>query len=687
MPEEVPVVLEKYKPDEDPFRVVQTGWETGEIFIIKMASHNMATTSALLTNLMKMPTKRTDYDSKTELEAAAPTTFYGIDEGSCQFLEWLLDLVSQARTFVRQVRSSSTWPVKPSVVLGVDGLACAFWYLCEDMRRGLMHEGPNPMYLIDAATPILTAANTVAKVIAGLDWKIIATPTPDSENNWTQVRRWIYALGLYWQSSFPKFFARFDSMQEVQITRTVEIFTAAAIYVIADFYFLSAAQSDRAMFNIAFLRKGLVSGKIDPSLATSIERFWDPLAKLGKYARYDGTKNASYTTNFIDAQLVNSESVEESIHDYNTEFVVCDLALKLARSMFGISKYDKAGEVKHFASLLDLANSGGDANANTIVALSDTGFDTHGISTWMLGANMAICQKYLQDCRMRDEEWEFAVRKKLHWTHAEISEWAATIFTKFSMKGSLMGLCEASAYKALKRNIYSAADAGGIIATGEGRDPNLVHSTSTLQLTMAKAGYISQSPWILLFLQGYMKEQSRLIMPTDWTIEEFIQELRFGMLLGKVDAYATSGRKWLGKKLHFVQAVNSKTKEVIEMWKMKDEEIRVEFITDVLAHTTGVFTTPALSAKYAFGLVEVAPDPLEYNSEARPKGIEDQGTCFIPRFGDPNVMKAILSRVYGPLSSTKAAAPAAPSTPASVVKPASNAPPTANSADAEGEGE
>lgn len=641
---EAVVQMVQLAPVEDREETYSTGFDNIDITVINMPTH---TDSTVITHQLTMPTKRTGFDDAADLISATPAKHYKLAANENRMMaDVVLDLVCQQRTYIRAAIKGS-WPDMSSSTSYLTALK-------KEMAEGLMWKPPQKLQ-----DDGVTASTTIAQYVAGFDWKQAGTPAYEGHFGW--LRRSFYTLGLLWAPSFPPFSARLTEQRLVQIERMFYIYTCAAVKIVADLLIaLLPIQSDKAMFNIALKIANLVNKKVDPTMGSNIEPIWSKFAELNKVlVTSDAIENEKvWVSDYIDVSLINGTTLEDSIHEYKTEFMVSNIALKLAREMAGIGKYEKCGATDHFLILWNNAcytKTGTPCTGGPLAIAT-----SHGAGKWTLGLETYCALKYLEDCRQMDEEWVKFIAKSVHWTYKDISVWGAGLYTSFSMFKSVMGLADPTSYRGLRAlfNWGTRGETSGWDIAPDTWAPSDILSGGAI---VRGSPYWHAADWIYPFLQyGDLKENDIIYFPVGWTMPEFINRCRWGMLLATngdiTDYHRTTERqlKYTAQHLRLVTLVNNKNREIVCLMHTpggEDKDVETLRFEHVLSATD--FTNYFMVANKFIACLDYVDHSMHLHYQApRPK-IEDGWPSQIVKIGNRDVQKKFLQLYIGATASLK----------------------------------
>jgi hypothetical protein len=405
-----------------------------------------------------------------------------------------------------------------------------------------------------------------------------------------------------------------------------------AARVILDFFFIGGMQSDRAAFNIGLLQEGIISKKVDTEgiSTTSIDAIWTLIAKTGKIDFLANMENddiadqETYTTDFIKADLINGTTVEQSVRDYTLKFVVSDLGLKLARVMFGIGKVERGGTTEHFVTLLDLACYSGVAAGGSLTNNTD-----HGVTEWEIGLNTVLAQQIFKDIIGFERDWEQAVLKSKSWTFADISTWASSQLTEFNFVTSLMGIADNDSLRGLQ-SIYAFGTMG---ANGWQTAAVIEDTLDIITGDAFDEDTFEVMAWVYMFAQGQIEDQKRIHMPVEWSENEFLFLLRWGMLLstdGDITSLNLGGiqERYAPTRIRLAEVREHKTGDRLCLtFANAVEVIRYKNLKDMENYH---------STKWVHSLMlsDILPTGERRVQAARPAGFKDTVSAYIPSIGE-----------------------------------------------------
>lgn len=614
-----PLTIEQIKGlDTDPHSVIQTGYETIHIVMETMLLASTGITPYTL------PYAATDMDSVDDLESATPTTFVEKDEGGNPKLMMIMnDLYAQAMTYIRAC-GVGVWP-------DLTNSTCLINFFGQDVRAGLLNKMPP---LLDED---LQDCTTLDEVIKGINWKDDSAGTVEKHETW--IRRFMYVLGLTWSIKFPNFTDKVQTTDaQTYIDRVIDIVVCLAVIVLWHAIVLACIQSDRAVFNIALIRDNLVSKKIDRDmLKSAVDPAWNNFMKENKLDVLSTSMSghSTYTTDFVLLDMIDGATLENSIYEYKTQFIVPKLSLEIARQFFGIGRWDKNGEQVNFMFLL-----------NGVPATSGGNYDTHGETQWELGINTAVGISYLQNVRGWDQDLRLMIEKQKHWTWADIKGLVdEDFFVTFSMQDSLKGFIENDAYRGIRiMSYHTDSTYNSNCVTTEGvRSPSGIHSTGTLKTTFTDSGIVGAT-WAYIWTQKFITERYKLFMATDTTMDQLRFILFYGLWLGLDSSTTWQTTRYSLTEIRLVEMVEAKdTKKCVCLaYASGAVQIRFEAIPNVLDFTT----YGATALKFMVGLTDKnVPYTLKF-SAARPKGLENNWGCYIADFGRPEKIRELARLIF-----------------------------------------
>lgn len=501
-----------------------------------MLSHEKSGVPTFITDMYKLPMSRAGWGASkdaalTDLLAAAPTNWWCYDKTGAKIgrLDFIWEMEAQSLCYMWG------WSAFKAPSFNSSGKAL-FKSFFADMKNALLELTPNALQY-----DLSTAATTLAQMLQGLadkdggsSDKIIA------HRQW--FRRWIIAIGHVWAKLLPRFNERWENQDATQVNRVVYTFLAAAIDIISDFFAIAFQQSDRTMFNLTFLDVAYADKKIPTNLQTAVNawllhfvtRSKNPIsATFSKYTQY--------TDAFLDISAIASTSDTRMVDTIQKMSVkkssASDLALKLARQMFGVGINKSEGDENNFIVILDAYNGLNTSTTPDTVAPLST---NHGTTKYCLGYNMVIGHLYFEDIDdFREKTWKLALKNRRHWSFDDLEPWFKTLYTPYSFFDSITGLAEDASWKGF-RQMTQYSTIGAYYTDSWFSDLMAVVSTNDLKIdALAKVdagGYTRPASfWVYPFLMqsNLVDRRIRIFCYHTWSEQELIFALRWGMLLGR----------------------------------------------------------------------------------------------------------------------------------------------------------
>lgn len=651
-----PVALESVSPEHDSHVIHSTGYETVDVTLLGMITHMHDSTPAWLTHRDLTPAEHAGINGvspvtiATALAHATDGSFIYAAGASADTNAWNLhgylgDLTALSLGYITCLANN----IEPTIHANYE-----FSQFRTLMRAALLN---TPL------SDVLTNTS-LATLIADLDWYVSGSLDKIAEHReWT--RRWIYALGLMWRSEFPKMNERFETMTDAQITKLIDLFLAGAFSSLWYFFIMAAVQSDRAAFSLGYLDKGLLSGKITDEMKTTVSDRWAELVRRNRPAITVPYNHTASTVPFLEVAAINGQTLEDSLHDYNTEFFVPDFSLKLARQMFGIGRYDAHGEKTDFAILLDRC-WGVDTNAvgeDTIAHISAIAAVTAG-TAWELGRNTALAILELRTMTGFRNLWLRALTNRRHWTYDEVSKWAEKLWTPMSMIKSMNGIVENDAYKAIRSTVFFTAYAHPLVSS-RFADPNDMVSTNDLaqdryaavnESTMADRAPLA-SPWIypFVFQSNHCNPMYSIHFP-NLNDNELTAWIRYGMLLGRnqnseYGMQESTMMKIFAKRFHLVDVISHKDEAVVGLMSSDAEMIRFSSLAIPAARYDANEPAYSEAEKHTCTCFIRTPVFVQSTSAARPTA-KGEHPCYMHNLGrNPELPRRLLEKAMLPPSS------------------------------------
>jgi hypothetical protein len=599
-------------------KVIATGKESLRIYILKYLmneAYGVDSEYSIKYSSVSTPTLRAAYDDVDELEDAS-SNFFGVEHSSnTQPMEFLLDVVAQARTFMRSA-ARGVWPdlASSSALLA---------FLALEVRQALLDQ-PHTQTQEDMAT----AGTTLTNILEGISWSDDGLSTNDMHCQW--LRRLVYIWALSWTGKLPNLAQNIAATQAmtVNMNRIVDVITCLIVFEIFYFFLIGYVQSDRAMFNVGFLGYELAKLKTHDEMATALDPIWEHFAKQNKIGYMSAMSNHSaWTADFIDQTEIEANTLDSTIDRLSTSFIVSQTGLKMARSLFGIGNY-KDGE--HFAFLLNGTPASGDGAG-----------EYHGLSDWMIGVNSAIVMRCFEEMKGWNEEINSAIMRNKHYTFLELKDLISSYFTEFDFVSSVKGICDNEVYWGLRRNLTFADNpiSSALLETEVVRDPQAVHDTNVLLPQVADASFedwagIPIAP--LIFLQGRINPRNSLMIPADVTEAELGWDIIIWCLTALTSSTDWQDQRYEYNSTQLVSFIDYKTDELVDLALANANVVRWDF----RINPNEIATYPSAGAKYLAGLIEGGYEGLtRYESEARPHDWKDKHMKVIDFFTEESILR------------------------------------------------
>jgi hypothetical protein len=615
--------LLKLDPDQDQNAILQTGFKVLDHTIFNQ--YVQASDAGDLVTF-PLPSKRTDFDKTDELKSATPATFYKGDVTGVLINDVIFDLKSQARTFVRALYKGTFVDMSASKTM--------FMQLFPDVWAGL-HKLPPARLQEDGAT----LASTTLQILKAFNWKDDGAGTNDM--HWTYLRRWFYLLGKRWSSRLPHLTDKLQlANASTYETRIVEIIECMMIQVLYD-----------------FIRDNLISKRLD---ASNFDAVQDPLAKLYmqelKPVVLSGISGyTEYRTDFINASLINNGTLDDSIYEYKTQYVVSSLALEIARQMFGVGEFDIHGDQGLFGLFY-----------NGVSPSSGGLYDTHGSNSWCLGLNIALSIDILEDDREWWTELQYCINRQTHYTWTDLKAFIKDFATDYNVLDSVRGIIDNDAYKAYRRHFNFSEYAVPLTAEAPRGVTDIVNTSGSVYVSNATTKMLG-TIWPYIMLQGLMPSRSVLYFNQDWTENEIKYDLLYGILVDLDTSASWQDHRYNYSRYRICSIVDSKNPDDMKCLVTSDSPaLRFESIADVLAvaGTYGHYSE-STAAKYQSALVTVMPSFWQVEQGPRPKGNVGAYPVKIVNLEYPEVLRSLADIAFGKMS----VSPSKPAPEASESKP------------------
>lgn len=600
MPGNETIAVRKLTNETDFEELVATGREKYDITVANLMLQD---TDDLNPGFGFTVTTHSGYDDIDELESQS--AFYTLGEGgNPAFMEMMIDVASQVRTAFRCI-SRGQWPT-------TRGGGCLIEYMYGEVENALLDK---PHTKLDE-TFSTDESGDITDILEGLDWKDTGLGT--TEMHETVLRRLTYVWALNWRGKFPALAQNIVSTNsmEANFNRIVEVITWLIFYEIYYMYLIGYIQSDRAMFNLAFLDYELAKNKTLDDMKTAVDAAWTYYVKRNKIAHVSGMDHyTAWTGEFINDTQIDSSTLDNTIDKLRLNYIVPTTSLELARQVFGIGRTSKS---VNFAFLL-----------NGKVCSSSGDYDTHGIGEWAIGLNTALVQPLFKEMKQWNKEIETSILKNKHYTFLELKPLLDGYFTEFNFVGSLKGLSEEEVYWGVKRHFaYTDGTVDNALIAEATRDPSDVAASGTAPVA-SLANWDGVQLWPLIFCQGEIAENYALQLPPDITMRHLKFDLLLGLMFDVEASTSWQDNRWFSINHQYVQMTNQKSSEVTDLCYSDREEARWELLVD---HCDGT-TYDSIAWNYNVALILGGVQSLDQVfQEPRPFGWEGKHTQIIDDF-------------------------------------------------------
>jgi hypothetical protein len=685
-------IVHKTDHDFDPKIILHPGYKVFDIMMTNMLLQPAESVTAGF--ISSAPATRGTIDSVllldnlTELVKVDDTdsAFPELEDDGKPVLMQLQKLLLEAWTIVRSVVHNETWPDIEKYHVG--GSACAtaggypgktewdtwdagkgmqiFFIGFEAYKAGLMYEN-YPNWGQDLEGAVTSAAPAVRDdahdLVGGLLWY-----DSDDNHHYSWYCRIMYGLGLAMRNDFPDLTSRIESTtSQTMLFRNIESMYFLAIVALNDLFPLSAMQSDVAVFNLAGLYETNRNRNIPEDIYKAADNDWLPFVVPDKYATFAvANKWQTYTGDFINTSVIEATTIDNAIHNWKTQYLVCGWSLKMARSMWGLGTYSKRGNTIHFANLF-----------NGIIPTADGLYNTHGVSSWALGINISIGIDYLKARQTLPQDFlRFVNKKNFTWT--QVNEIYSKFFTPFSVLGSLNGYCEPEVYIASRRGVlfedfvdttsfFRNESVSNVGTAAEYYQSNTDTIVADLSTTLYYGG-----EWIWLYTHQYIPEDYYLLMPYQWDDKEIYYSFLFGILFDTI--YDPSGvtidadfDKVKHSHARFVECIDAKQPEKVSclITSTVVDQPKIEDVKDVLA--TGSLDT---TMKYGMELVNRQATGASIQVGHRPNQWKGASTTYIENIGNRDVALGLIANSF--MYSTSGAQVKEPAKPDNIKPPDQN---------------
>jgi len=625
--------------DFDPTRIIQPGYnvkQVGPIVTMLLQATASATASFGYVN------------SATYLDNIAKyvdnsTPVYPAPADEDPVLGMLEQMVAQAWTAIRYIVYGGDYPTMDVTIDDNLFKGCFEFFKAGILNRPFPWVKKGDMDILDSGL-----TTDLSDAIEGVSWGDDAALSP-AYDHIAWFARIAYAFGVSMRGDFPQLSQRIEATNNATIvTRNLEALFFLFPITLMDYFYLSAAQSDVAVFNIAALLDSLVNKKVPSEIFNAIDQSWRDFVIEHKYAVL-GTNLSdlrTYTGDFIGHSLLDATTLDNVIHDWKTKGMVSNWALKKARTNWGIGVYEKHGEKVHFMNLFN-------------GAIPDTGYTTHGDTTWELGINIALLVDYMKNREELVRDYLAYVNKKSY-TWTDVAKIYSTWFTEFSVLTSLKGFCEPEAYRPLRRQFaYSdhptntngwRDETGGLLT----RDPQLLLTGDAFKDDENTRSLASE--WAYFYFYNQLPSHYRLYFPYDIDEAEFYNMMWFGLLFDMTaddgDAYSTLDMDidtdlcmYTVRSMRLIEMINSKMPDKVEClaWAYDTQIPKFEDVNDVLDLAN--YEDTAL--KYGSELIDSAPASNTAYCSHRPKGWKDAPVVYLDMIAHEDVAKQMITNAIG----------------------------------------
>jgi hypothetical protein len=608
MPGNETIAVRKLTNETDFMELVATGKEKYDITVVNL---ELQDSDDLEPGFGNTVTSHPAYDSLSELETNSQ--FYTLGQsGNPEFMEMMMDVVAQVRTGFRQV-ANGVWPV----TRGSDNL---IEYMYGEVENALLDK---PHTKLDE-TFTSNETGDITDILEGLDWKDTGLGT--TEMHETVLRRLVYVWALNWQEKFPKLAQNIVATQSMQTNfdRIIELVTWLIIYEIYYMYIIAYIQSDRAMFNLAFLDYELAKNKTLDDMKTAVDAAWTYFVKRNKIAHVSSMSHyTSWTGDFINDTQIDATTLDNTLDKLRLNYIVPTTSLELARQVFGIGKVQKNST--NFAFLLNgkLPSSSGD-------------YDYHGIGEWAIGLNTALVQPLFKEMKQWNKEIEQAILRNKHYTFSDLKSLLDGYFTEFNFVGSLKGLAEEEVYWGVKRHFaFTDGTVDNALVAEATRDPSDFAASATAPV-VDYSNWDGVQLWESIFCQGEISENYALQLPPDITMRHLKFDLLLGLMFDVEESTSWQDHRWFAINHQYVQMVDQKTLEVTDLCYSDREEARWSFMIDHCVSTN----FKSIAMEYNVCLILGGVQSLDQTfQEPRPFGWEGKHTMIIDDFTRPEHLR------------------------------------------------
>jgi len=656
MPADLPLVLEKVKPENEPCELYATGYDTLDLSVIQLP---LFTGDDISSDMQVLAMARRDAvgslsDQLADLVKANPSKFMDINDSGKPYLDYLLDMLAQAWTYVDGVGRLKTFADMSS-----SGAALVF--IMPHIKAGLLGL-PFPRFANDwDGSATASDANTLEDQIAGTGWNDTSELGTNC-HHWQQLAREAYSWALDLEPNFPKFWSRLEQNGDSVMQRVIWLYVAGFVISYVPFWFVAACQSDRFAFEVAFKQTNSLNRKIDVGLAGPLDPIWEQFARIRKFQYLASalSNQDMFVADWVDTSLVLGPTLEDSIHDYQMTFRVPNYALKKARQMFGVGKATFKGTNENFAILCNLAcfTKSGDGGALSISA-------THGDTTWAVGLNFSCAQFFFRDIKTLESDWLRALSWSKHQTWTDVSAHLLDLFTDFNVMTSINGTAENDAWRGFKALIsFSATTNDGWDQGASVVDPNSLLDSSSPKKW--KTGFLTGCVWPYFYFGfGWSFPKDRLWNYLSWSEIELQYLMRWGILLSTAESVAALDKgdakvqeRYSVVSLRLVQWMNYRDSTIRGLLKMHGdyEEPRWEKLKDHIGSSYD-----SINAEYGWFLSHITIDTEELNQVARPVAKTWSGatSMFIGNIGEESVCKSGVLLINGASGNPDKASPIA----------------------------
>jgi hypothetical protein len=606
---------------QEQVKLFQTGFRTLEINKIMM---NVQTTAGTLDVLAKIDsfTAYTGNESLYSHASAIGNLKTGVTDTSPEgFIHWMNENIMMQSCLVFKNWASG---IKPTFDPTLATQAALCWYY-DDMLAGLKGE------FMPSKDETGATVTTVANAIKGINWKDDGASTDDM--HWTKLRTEFYSYGLKWKKEFPKMSARIEHLtqQKAILYQWVLFMLAKAGIIIFMKYIMAQGQSAHTIMKMGVVAGSLTEEKFgDFGFDPKVDRIIEQYVRTGKKEEITGSTGLDnlipYNGTPINEKFMETTDLNNVLFDIKTEFnCVPKESLHFARVNFGMGNYK---ESKVFINLLLglIPNAANSLN--------------HGKFEYVVGAETSLHLQIMRNLKKIDLPGliDEAIQKQEHFHFKDLKPIFADFFVRYTFTKSLQGYANPEAYlgsKSMFRFTTITASSDDVYMNTEVvSDPNALHTTSTLETTVAK--FLNQSA-ALIALGSYIPSYYKLFFPNGADRTKLYHYLVWSNMLSLTSSTSWQTNRYTLYKESYVEVIDARSLEdkIYGICTDDAEQTRWEYRLDPVA----IGTLKYVALKYNCGLVASLNITERNISESRPRGHEDE--VYLENIGEKEELQGL----------------------------------------------